>query len=512
MGFTKEATAGVMGNMKHESGMRTNNLQDSFNSKLGYSDEGYTDAVDSGKYGESKFVHDSAGYGLVQFTSTANKQTLYDSKKSHNASIADMGVQLDALNTYLNAHHKALIGRLQKSKDVTASVKDFMNDYERPGKPMLSSRISGANAIYEKFKDWSPSSSQLVESSYNVDYSNYDLDYGDLDYSDYDSDYDYDYDDGSSNSTNTGNSNPGGDTGIPSLGIPGNAFVKGDGRNAISTTNSGVFKKYSGKRYGLKSNSPKYQSKYDIQTSTLNDAFRYGLTGNDKGRNLQSKMMSKLSGKDSTYIKALKYYQDANTLFSNFRSSGKVNGVSTNRAQFIQDVRSHPNKYASGTIRTAIQNKKYQGKKFANDTSLFKAIYGGGDLGYIDPYIGNYVGYGDIAMDELNTPSTINTQVPDIDYSKFVNTSNLNTEAPTYHQYVITSSDNKMDQDYLHAILTNTYNVRAERVEELLESIDKKLDNMSKPKPTSSKPSTSNSFTNMFPNNEIPQAVDRISR
>lgn len=43
--------AGLMGNLYAESGLRANNLQNSFEKKLGLSDDNYTLAVDSGAYG-----------------------------------------------------------------------------------------------------------------------------------------------------------------------------------------------------------------------------------------------------------------------------------------------------------------------------------------------------------------------------------------------------------------------------------------------------------------------------
>lgn len=56
--------AGLMGNLYAESGLRSNNLQNSFEKKLNMSDEAYTRAVDNGTY--TNFINDSAGYGLAQ--------------------------------------------------------------------------------------------------------------------------------------------------------------------------------------------------------------------------------------------------------------------------------------------------------------------------------------------------------------------------------------------------------------------------------------------------------------
>ena len=64
--FSPYAIAGIMGNMQAESSLQTNNLQNTYNTSLGMSDEQYTKAVDNGTY--TNFIDDQAGYGLVQFT------------------------------------------------------------------------------------------------------------------------------------------------------------------------------------------------------------------------------------------------------------------------------------------------------------------------------------------------------------------------------------------------------------------------------------------------------------
>ena len=62
--MTDAGAAGVMGNLYAESGLRPNNLQNSYEGKLGMADAEYTAMVDHGTY--TNFVHDKAGYGLCQ--------------------------------------------------------------------------------------------------------------------------------------------------------------------------------------------------------------------------------------------------------------------------------------------------------------------------------------------------------------------------------------------------------------------------------------------------------------
>ena len=73
-GLNDFAVAGIMGNLLAESGLRADNLQNSYEKKLGMSDAEYTAAVDSGSY--DNFVNDKAGYGLAQWTYYSRKQAL----------------------------------------------------------------------------------------------------------------------------------------------------------------------------------------------------------------------------------------------------------------------------------------------------------------------------------------------------------------------------------------------------------------------------------------------------
>ena len=49
-GMTDCGVAGLMGNLYAESGLIPNNLQNSYEKTLGYTDVGYTEAVDGGAY------------------------------------------------------------------------------------------------------------------------------------------------------------------------------------------------------------------------------------------------------------------------------------------------------------------------------------------------------------------------------------------------------------------------------------------------------------------------------
>ena len=86
---------GLMGNLYAESGLKPTNLQNSYQTKLGMTDESYTQAVDNGSY--TNFVRDSAGYGLAQWTYWSRKQNLLNYAKKVSKSIGDLDMQIDFL-------------------------------------------------------------------------------------------------------------------------------------------------------------------------------------------------------------------------------------------------------------------------------------------------------------------------------------------------------------------------------------------------------------------------------
>lgn len=93
--LTDAGTAGIMGNLYAESGLNPKNLQNSYELKLGYNDDSYTQAVDNGTY--TNFVYDSAGFGLAQWTYWSRKQALLQHMSQNNRSIGDLQGQLDFL-------------------------------------------------------------------------------------------------------------------------------------------------------------------------------------------------------------------------------------------------------------------------------------------------------------------------------------------------------------------------------------------------------------------------------
>lgn len=125
--------AGLMGNLYAESGLQPNNLQNSYESSLGYTDDSYTRAVDNGNYSESSFVNDSAGYGLAQWTYSSRKQALYNMYKSGGySSIGSIDLALDYLWHELQNNYIGVLNGLKTATSVRVASDIVLHDFENP--------------------------------------------------------------------------------------------------------------------------------------------------------------------------------------------------------------------------------------------------------------------------------------------------------------------------------------------------------------------------------------------
>lgn len=150
-GLNSYAIAGIMGNLKAESNLRPNNLQNSFERKLGYTDVSYTQVVDSGKY--TKFATDGAGYGLAQWTYHTRKAALLAFAKSKKKSIADLETQLQFLWKEMQ-NYTGMMNVLRDAHDVLTASNVFLFSFERPadqGESVQTKRANFGKEFYAKF-------------------------------------------------------------------------------------------------------------------------------------------------------------------------------------------------------------------------------------------------------------------------------------------------------------------------------------------------------------------------
>lgn len=167
-GFTDYACAGIEGNLYAESGCRPNNLQNTYEKLLGMTDEEYTRKVDSGEY--TNFVHDSAGFGLSQWTFWSRKENLLNYAHQRDTSIADLQMQLDFL--WIELANTTLIGKLNACTSVYDATKIFMCEFERPAN-QSDLAIQGRSTIAQKFYDqYASGDSSKDDGGNEVTYSN----------------------------------------------------------------------------------------------------------------------------------------------------------------------------------------------------------------------------------------------------------------------------------------------------------------------------------------------------
>ncbi|MBP3536944.1 MAG: N-acetylmuramoyl-L-alanine amidase [Muribaculaceae bacterium] len=149
--------AGLMGNLFAESALRSDNLQNTYEKKLGYSDDEYTAAVDCGDY--TNFVKDSAGYGLAQWTHWSRKQGLLNYAKAQKKSICDLSMQLGYLYKELSESYKTVLSTLKKATSVQEASDVVLTKFERPANQndsVKNTRASHGQKYYDAYADSKP--------------------------------------------------------------------------------------------------------------------------------------------------------------------------------------------------------------------------------------------------------------------------------------------------------------------------------------------------------------------
>ena len=151
-GYTKAGTAGIMGNLYAESGLNPNNIQNSFEKKLG-SDDVYTGKINNKSYSKSQFMNDSAGYGLAQWTYKTRKKGLYESTVEAGKSINDLTGQLDYLVKELSADYSKLNNTLKTTNNLNEASDRVLYDFEKPenASSKESERRGYANTMMTKY-------------------------------------------------------------------------------------------------------------------------------------------------------------------------------------------------------------------------------------------------------------------------------------------------------------------------------------------------------------------------
>lgn len=171
-GFNNYAIAGIMGNLKAESNLRPNNLQNSFEKKLNYTDISYTQAVDSGVY--KNFAKDGAGYGLAQWTYHTRKAALLAFANKKKKSIADLEVQLEFLWEEMQKY-TGMMNVLREAHTIRTASNAFLFNFEKPADQSVdvqNNRVKLAEEFYMKFANEKPTANYEIQVGAYRDKSN----------------------------------------------------------------------------------------------------------------------------------------------------------------------------------------------------------------------------------------------------------------------------------------------------------------------------------------------------
>lgn len=151
-GLSAYGVAGLMGNLYAESALNPQNLQNTYERKLGLTDKEYTAAVDAGSY--EGFVRDSAGYGLAQWTYWSRKEALLEYVKAAGASIGDLETQLCFLYKELSESYTSVLAVLKKATSVKEASDVVLTKYERPedqSETVKTKRAGFGQTYYDKY-------------------------------------------------------------------------------------------------------------------------------------------------------------------------------------------------------------------------------------------------------------------------------------------------------------------------------------------------------------------------
>ena len=175
-GYTDIATAAIMGNLKFESGMRSNNAENLYvgNNSSGTEDKdiAYTNMMNgnraafcdkdiawSGQTNGSLSIGGKArdgyvGYGLAQWTYWNRKALLWDMAHEAGVSIDDIGIQLKVLDYELKNSYTSVRNTMQNTTDLTVATSAFLKGYERPADQsdsVVQKRTGGAISYYNTY-------------------------------------------------------------------------------------------------------------------------------------------------------------------------------------------------------------------------------------------------------------------------------------------------------------------------------------------------------------------------
>jgi LysM repeat protein len=153
-GLNDYSCAGLMGNLQAESGLNPKNMENSYERKLGFTDETYVQAVDNGTYTKEQFVYDQVGFGIYQITWWSRKKGFYEYVKSKGASIGNLEAQLEYLYQELSTSYKSVLSTLKNATSFLEASNVVLFKFENPADQSVrvqNLRASLGQKFYDKY-------------------------------------------------------------------------------------------------------------------------------------------------------------------------------------------------------------------------------------------------------------------------------------------------------------------------------------------------------------------------
>jgi len=167
------ASAGACGNMQHESGLYSDNAENSWNNLTGHSDEWLTENINDGDITLSQFLQRSwwvndygFGYGLSQWTDTTRRTLLWNRTIGQGLDIDDEDAQLGYIEwewTDPSSHYNQYLQGMINCTSVEEATRYYCSNYEVGA--WNSERLRYANYFYDTY------ASGTAQNTIHVSYS-----------------------------------------------------------------------------------------------------------------------------------------------------------------------------------------------------------------------------------------------------------------------------------------------------------------------------------------------------
>lgn len=147
-------TAGLVGNLQSESGLNPKNMENYYESRLGFTDESYVQAIDDGTYTKEQFIYDQAGFGIYQITYWSRKKGFYEYAKSKGVSIGNLEAQLEFLYQELSTSYKSVLSTLKNATSILEASNAVLFKFENPADQSVkvqNYRASLGQGFYDKY-------------------------------------------------------------------------------------------------------------------------------------------------------------------------------------------------------------------------------------------------------------------------------------------------------------------------------------------------------------------------